>query len=53
MRKINNLIEIQNAGTELDDQQLALVGSLDEIVEKMEDFMNAELEDKDDEGDSD
>jgi hypothetical protein len=48
MRKINGLIEIQNAGTKLDDQQQALVSSLDEIVEKVENFMQAELEDEED-----
>ena len=43
MRKINNLIELQNSGTKLDDQQLVLVNSLDDVVEKMEEFMKAEL----------
>jgi hypothetical protein len=49
MRKIDSLIESQKAGKELDDQQQALVSSLDEIVEKVEEFMSAEL-DKEEEG---
>ncbi len=43
MKKIHTLIELKNSGVKLDDQQLKLVSSLDEVVEKMENFMSADL----------
>ena len=39
MRKINDLIEFQRNGGELDDQQIDLVNSLDDVVDKMESFL--------------